>query len=110
MFDSGIDTEHPFGQGIHMRQTYVRRRITAALLAAVVIGLGAPAAARVVTGGPAQPLTRNYLVRPGDTLWDIAVATDPGSDPRSVVDHIVIGNGLEGGHIVPGQTLVVPGG
>jgi LysM repeat protein len=110
MFDSGLDTEQPFGQGIHMRRTYVRRRITAAVLAAVVIGIGAPAAARVVTGRPAQPPTRNYVVQPGDTLWDIAVATDPGNDPRSVIDHIVIANGLEGGDIVPGQSLVVPAG
>jgi hypothetical protein len=54
-------------------------------------------------GGP----SREYVVRPGDTLWSIASATYAG-DPREGVWRLQRRNGLEGATIVPGQRLVLP--
>ncbi|WP_346695972.1 LysM peptidoglycan-binding domain-containing protein [Thermophilibacter mediterraneus] len=50
------------------------------------------------------------VVGQGDTLWEIAEKSAPGEDARAVVAWIQEANGLEGGLLVPGQELVVPGG
>ncbi len=47
-----------------------------------------------------------YVVRPGDTLWGIAVRVEPGADPRSLVDSL--GRQLDGAALQPGDVLVVP--
>jgi hypothetical protein len=54
-------------------------------------------------GGPA----REYVVRPGDTLWSIASA-EYGGDPREGVWRLQRRNGLRGATIVPGQRLLLP--
>jgi Tfp pilus assembly protein FimV len=36
---------------------------------------------------------RTYVVQPGDTLWSIAAAVAPDSDPRPVVDALREANG-----------------
>ena len=46
-----------------------------------------------------------YVVRPGDTLWSIAAALRPGSDPRDVVDALAAQT--HGAVIHPGQRIVV---
>jgi hypothetical protein len=45
-----------------------------------------------------------YRVRAGDTLWEIAERNDIS------VDRLMSANELDGAHIEPGQTLVVPDG
>ncbi len=50
---------------------------------------------------------RHHTVRPGDTLWSIAVANYAG-DPREGVWELQRRNGLSGATIVPGQRLVLP--
>jgi hypothetical protein len=50
---------------------------------------------------------RAYVVRPGDTLWSIAVRTHAG-DPREGVWELRQRNHLVGSTIVPGQRLTVP--
>jgi len=107
MFGSRIDIERTFGQAEGMRRTYVRRRLVALALLLSVLGIGAPAAARVVHP-PRGPATVTYVVRPGDTLWSIATAVAPGKDPREVVDAIGAANDLAGSGLVPGQALDVP--
>jgi LysM repeat protein len=52
---------------------------------------------------------RSYVVRPGDTLWTIAVSRYAG-DPRTGVWKIRTRNGLSGSVIRPGQRLVLPRG
>jgi LysM repeat protein len=47
-----------------------------------------------------------YVVRPADTLWEIAAARY--ADPRQGVYELRQRNGLEGSTIVPGQVLVLP--
>jgi Tfp pilus assembly protein FimV len=92
-----------------MSRTRVRRRRAAAIGVGIVIAIVAPRAAAL--GGDAAPARRPgrvHVVRPGDTVWDIAQSEAGGSDPRPLVDAIVEANGLGGSSIVPGQPLVVP--
>ena len=53
--------------------------------------------------GPEQ----RYTVKPGDTLWTIAVKHFAG-DPRDAIYRIDRRNHLGSGVIVPGQRLVLP--
>ena len=48
-----------------------------------------------------------YVVRPGDTLWSIAV-THYAGDPRDAVERIGLRNHLAGSVIVPGERLILP--
>jgi LysM repeat protein len=57
------------------------------------------------TGAGSHP--RQHTVRPGDTLWSIAVAKYAG-DPREGVWKLQRRNGLRGATIVPGQRLTLP--
>ncbi len=50
-------------------------------------------------------------MRPGDTLWALAVRiAPPGTDPRAVADELQIVNHVDPGSLVPGQTLKLPSG
>lgn len=51
---------------------------------------------------------QNYEVEQGDTLWNIAKAHMPNTDPRSVVFEIQQMNGLGNEFIQPGDVLKVP--
>jgi predicted Zn-dependent protease len=48
------------------------------------------------------------MVQPGQTLWSIAVRTDPAADPRLIIQRIIELNGLTGGSVSAGQRLWVP--
>jgi hypothetical protein len=61
-------------------------------------------------GAPAAPQLRHVLVAPGDTLWEIAAAAAPSSDPRAMIERIRDLNGLTDAPLVPGQQLVLPAG
>jgi LysM repeat protein len=50
---------------------------------------------------------RYHRVKPGDTLWSIAVASYTG-DPREGVWKLQRRNGLSSPTIVPGQRLALP--
>jgi LysM repeat protein len=66
--------------------------------------LAALGAARPTSG--AAPEAR-YVVKAGDTLWEIAEARYDG-DPRDAVWRIQQRNGLESPAIAPGDVLVLP--
>ena len=52
-----------------------------------------------------------YVVAPGDTLWEIAAGlTEPGGDVRPLISDIVELSGVENGIIFPGQILLLPEG
>ena len=76
-------------------------RIVIVILAAAVVW--AVLARDTGASGP----ERWYRVRPGDTLWSIAVARYPG-DPREGVWKLERRNGLAGTTISPGQRLSLP--
>ncbi len=50
-----------------------------------------------------------YIVKPGDTLWDIAKEHSAGKrDIRRYIYDIMQKNGMEHPDIMPGQVLVIP--
>ena len=97
---------------------YRRRRAVAAMIAAAVLALAVVAARPDrVPPGEANPwpstgevsipaeLPGVYIVQPGDTLWDIAVAIAPGADPRGLVHELADAAG--GSTLEPGQQIVI---
>jgi len=73
------------------------------MLAALVLIAWAMVARASQGAGP----TIRYTVKPGDTLWSIAVSHYAG-DPRDAIYRIDRKNDLSGSVIVPGQSLVLP--
>jgi nucleoid-associated protein YgaU len=112
MFGWGLRRERAFGTVTVMPRTYVRRRrLVLSLLVtgiAIVCLRASPGSAE-----PGRPPilsathTTRYVIRPGDTLWSIARRLDPSEDPRRVVDAIVVRNGIDPAHLVPGQAIVI---
>jgi LysM repeat protein len=101
------------------RPTRIRRRRLVALLMAVGLFAAAATAGRALLGAatsversspqpvdaPASSPGQTYVVRPGDTLWSIAAAIAPDSDPRPVVDALRDANG--GPELQVGEHLVI---
>ena len=111
MFGSVLLTSNTRSTKLSSMRTGVRRRRRAvALVAATALAwaLGGPVAEAVgLDDGPAIP-PRVHVVRPGETLWSIAIAHDPTHDPREVVRAIQMANALDPGALVPGQRIMVP--
>ena len=108
MFDQTLDLEHLFGQHDPMPRTSVRRRrVTALVGAGLLLGVVTGPVAHALSG-PDPSVIRHYVVRPGDTLWSIALAARPAVDPRIEIDQIQRANALSGSSITPGQRLAVP--
>jgi hypothetical protein len=74
------------------------------LVAVAVLVVAALWLARPTTGAGVE---ERYLVRPGDTLWAIAVARYDG-DPRKAVWRIKERNRLATSSLVPGTVLSLP--
>jgi hypothetical protein len=66
----------------------------------------APRSGSAIPGGY---LTR-VAVQPGQSLWSLAAAYDPDSDPRAAVQRIQRLNSLPGDQLQPGEMLWVPRG
>lgn len=101
-----------------MRLTRRGRIVVMMLLAGLVLlvaGLLAAllaAGAQAASGGtPAAVLKHSMariVVRPGETLWSIAVRAEPAADPRVVVQQIMDINALPGTTVQAGEQLWVP--
>jgi nucleoid-associated protein YgaU len=81
------------------------QRSRLALLVVTVVAFAALSVARPTSGADVEA---RYVVRPGDTLWAIAVQRY-GGDPREAVWRIRERNGLETSLLVPGMVLALPG-
>ncbi|QXJ20854.1 LysM peptidoglycan-binding domain-containing protein [Actinomadura graeca] len=98
-----------------LRLTRRGRAVVVCLAAAIIlpllwltVGPGALAGGRDARPGPSGP-GETVVVGPGETLWEIASASDPDADPRLVVQRIIDLNGLGGDPTVqPGQRLRLP--
>lgn len=102
---------------------YRRRRLLAAgllllALAAVLVvaqlvqaGIGGgPLTTTGAAAGPGmiQAGATQYVVRPGDTLWSIAAALEPGQDERPLVDRLA--KEVGGSSLYPGEVIPIPAG
>ncbi len=81
------------------------------VVAALLISLLASGGAQATNHG--QPRAgyqgmREVVVRPGQTLWSIAVAAEPTADTRLVVQEIMTANALTSANISVGQLIWVP--
>jgi len=52
--------------------------------------------------------SESVIVGQHDTLWDIAVRTRPGVDPRVTVQRMIDLNALPGAIVNPGQRVYIP--
>ena len=74
--------------------------VAAALAVLILLGTAAPSA------GAAHETT--VTVRPGETLWAIALRARPGQDPRQEVYAIEQANHLSSATLTTGQVVRVP--
>lgn len=78
-----------------------------ALQAALGGGAGGPLTTGAASAGAPRPAAvHGWLVRPGDTLWSIAVAVQPRGDVRPLVDRLSAE--LRGRPLLVGQRLTLP--
>jgi len=78
--------------------------VLALLAVAFSVGVSSQAA------GPSRPhAVPTVTVRPGESLWQVAVRVAPGADPRLVVDELQRVNHLSSATVQSGQQLIVPG-
>ncbi|MGH2682739.1 MAG: LysM peptidoglycan-binding domain-containing protein [Actinomycetota bacterium] len=95
------------------RVRWVRLGVSLSLVGSLVLATG-----RVALGGGGgappgrSPAVQRYVVRPGDTLWEIArAAVGPEGDPRPFVERIRTANALAPSEpLLPGASLLVPQG
>lgn len=90
--------------------TYRRRR--ARVLAGLVLVVFASTVLIGRAGAQAEladPVAGHVVVEPGDTLWDIAVATAPtGVDTRQQLASLRELNGIEGSHLDAWAVVLIP--
>jgi hypothetical protein len=56
----------------------------------------------------ATPNTATVVVKPGQSLWDVATATGLDRDPRETIWMIQQLNGMQTSEVLAGQELIVP--
>ncbi|MCP3996467.1 MAG: LysM peptidoglycan-binding domain-containing protein [bacterium] len=79
------------------------------IISTFVVALVLLLASSVMAAGP-EPVTVDYRVLPGDSLWTIAEEIAPDADVRGLIAEIRDLNDLESSLILPGQQLLVPVG
>jgi hypothetical protein len=83
-----------------------------AVLTPVLLALasGAQAANHGLPPSAVQASMRHVVVKPGQSLWSIALNAEPQADPRTVIQQIIEFNALGSQVVVPGESLWVPRG
>ena len=106
MFDSTLTSNARSAIMPPMGRTRVRwARVIAAGAVAGTMAVGSARLAAASSGG-ARAAQRIYVVRPGDTLWRIAVRLSGDGDPREVVDRLAASNHIGNSLIRPGERLL----
>lgn len=87
--------------------------LAAALVLVQLVQAGTGGGPLTTTGAAAGPGmipagASEYVVRPGDTLWSIAAAIEPGQDQRPLVDRLSAEVG--GASLYPGEVIPIPAG
>lgn len=110
----------PAGRSPRSRLTRRGRRVlwsaAVLLLVAVITPLllalasGAQASSHGLPPSAVRAGMRQVVVRPGQSLWSIALNAEPKADPRVVIQQIVAFNALGSQVVVPGESLWVPRG
>lgn len=87
----------------------VRRALVLLALVALVLGGAAALGLGRADAGPADPVGGHVVLRPGETLWDVAVATAPaGVDARDQLARLRTLNGFDGGALAPWTVVLLP--
>lgn len=119
-YDYGMTTTHRFDSSTGGSATGSGLRLTRrgrVLLLAILVGLTFAAFSLGRVSGNADTSSRGtstkagyvtVVVQPGDTLWSIAKAAKPGTDPRNYVQRIIDLNSLDGAGVRAGQALSLP--
>jgi hypothetical protein len=83
-----------------------------AVLTPVLLALasGAQAANHGLPPSAVRASMRHVVVKPGQSLWSIALNAEPQADPRAVSQQIMELNALGSQVVVPGESLWVPRG
>ena len=86
--------------------------LLAAVITPVLLALasGAQAANRGLPPSAVRASMRQVVVKPGQSLWSIALNAEPQADPRAVIQQIIEFNALGSQVVVPGESLWVPRG
>lgn len=112
------DSAKPAARPAPIRLTRRGRIVVGALIGVGVAALAAliwlavagqaEASSSARAGRLAGGTVARVVVKPGQTLWGIAVQVDPGADPRVIIPQIVDMNSLSSTAISVGQVLWVP--
>lgn len=83
-----------------------------AVLTPVLLALasGAQAADHGLPPSAVRASMRHVVVKPGQSLWSIALNAEPQADPRAVIQQIMEFNALGSQVVAPGESLWVPQG
>jgi hypothetical protein len=81
--------------------------ITPLLLA---VASGAQASSHGLPPSAVRAGMRQVVVKPGQSLWSVALNAEPKADPRVVIQQIMEFNALGSQVVVPGENLWVPRG
>jgi hypothetical protein len=76
----------------------------------LVLTSGAQAADHGLPPSAVRASMRDVVVKPGQSLWSIALNAEPKADPRAVIQQIMEFNALGSQVVVPGESLWVPRG
>jgi len=113
-------SHRPAGRTRRTRLTRRGRRVLWAavilLLVAVITPLllavasGAQASSHGLPPSAVRAGMRQVVVKPGQSLWSVALNAEPKADPRVVIQQIMEFNALGSQVVVPGESLWVPRG
>lgn len=117
---ASVPSRRPVQRARRTRLTRRGRRVVwasavllfAAVITPVLLALasGAQAANHGLPPSAVRASMRQIVVKPGQSLWSIALSAEPQADPRAVIQQIVEFNALGSQVVVPGESLWVPRG